>query len=99
MKRGCAGRVDVCIPGRGQAVDAFVVAGQSVRCGGRGQPAEFCRRRGTVGVSDAAFGIVDGGVDQPSGRVGQVSALIGVAKIASRAIRTSRSILGSRGVS
>jgi hypothetical protein len=34
-----------------------------------------------------------------SGRLGQVSALIGVAKTASRAIRTSRSILGPRGVS
>src|SRR6202035_6185455 len=54
-----------------------------------------CRMRATASIGPP----VANGTTIVSGRVGQVSALIGVAKIASRAIRTSRIILGSRGVS
>src|ERR1700674_5364015 len=54
-----------------------------------------CRIRATASIGPPAAN----GTTIVSGRIGQVSASIGVAKIASRAIRTSRSILGSRGVS
>src|ERR1700722_9859322 len=54
-----------------------------------------CRMRATASIGPP----VANGTTNVSGRLGQVSALIGVAKIASNAIRASRSILGSRGAS
>src|SRR5271163_2821728 len=54
-----------------------------------------CKMRATASIGPP----VANGTTIVSGRFGQVSALIDVADTASMAIRTSRSILGSRGAS
>src|SRR5580704_17087783 len=54
-----------------------------------------CRMRATASIGPP----VANGTTIVSGRLGQVSALIGGATTASRAIRTSRNILASRGAS